>query len=173
MHLSTKFQADNWNHWSVKAVTSSLGPGPSLFWKFQSSMERAKIGVAWLFQIVTCAMLLCIIPLNFRPIAEILKESERSSFGPGQKNYHGKFQSSVERAKIGRAWSFQIAICSTVLCIIPLNFRLIAEILNVLQRERRSGRTEGRADGRADRQTDGVWTLWPTTIPVSADGGRG
>ena len=57
-------------------VMSSLGLGPSLFWKIQSSMESAKIGRAWPFLIETCFMLLCIIPPNYRPIAEILKELE-------------------------------------------------------------------------------------------------
>ena len=47
-----------------------------------------------------------------------------------------------------------------VLCIIPPHFKLIAEILKELERERRLGRTDGR-------------TQWPTIIPVgpmAADG---
>ena len=39
-----------------------------------------------------------------------------------------------------------------LLCIIPPNFRLIAEIFKELERELPSGRTEGRADGRNDRR---------------------
>ena len=46
----------------VKAVTSSLGPGPSLIWKFQSSVQHAKIDWAWQFLRAICFMLLCIIP---------------------------------------------------------------------------------------------------------------
>ena len=45
-----------------------------------------------------------------------------------------------------------------VMCIILPNFRLIAEILKELERERRSGRTEGRADtmtGGNARRADG------------------
>ena len=45
--------------------------------KFQSSMKRAKLVHVWPFSIVICFMVLCITPPNFRPIAEILKESER------------------------------------------------------------------------------------------------
>ena len=74
-HLS-KFQANSWNPWSVRAVTSSLGPGPSLFRKFQSSVEQAKIGWAWPYFIAICSIVLCIIPQNFRLIAEIIKELE-------------------------------------------------------------------------------------------------
>ena len=66
----------------VRAVTSSLGLRPCLSWKFQSFVERDKIGGAWSFLIVICSMLLCIIPLKFRPIAEILKELERWRPGP-------------------------------------------------------------------------------------------
>ena len=95
MHNPTKFQADIWNPKRVRAVTSSLRPGP--------------------------------------------------------KNYRGKFQSSVEHAKIGRAWSFLITICSMVLYIIPPNFRLIAEILKELERD---GQTDGQTGGRPDAMTD-------------------
>ena len=49
VHHPTKFRADSWNPYRVKAVTLSLRPGSSLFWKFQSSVERAKIGRALLF----------------------------------------------------------------------------------------------------------------------------
>ena len=48
-------------------------------------------------------MLLCIIPPYFMPIADILKELERQR-RPSDlvQAYHGKFQSSTERAKIRR-----------------------------------------------------------------------
>ena len=46
----------------VRAVTLSLGPVSSQFWKFQSAVERAKIDWAWPFYIAICFMLLCIIP---------------------------------------------------------------------------------------------------------------
>ena len=52
-----------------------------------------------------------------------------------------------------------------VLCIIPPNFRLIAEILKEFERERRSGRTDGPPAGRSGAMTDGN-TRW-------ADGGQG
>ena len=53
-------------------------------------------------------MLLCIIPPNFRLMPEIFKELERLHRPPDlvKKAYHRKFQSSVEHAKIGRAWPF-------------------------------------------------------------------
>ena len=43
MHDPTKFQANNSNTLRVRAVTFSFGPVPSLFWKFQSAMERTKM----------------------------------------------------------------------------------------------------------------------------------
>ena len=105
------------------------GPGPCLFFKFQSSVERANIDWAWPFYLKICFIILCIIPTKFPADSwnPWRVRAVTSSLKPGQKAYHGKFQSSVERKKIGRAWSFQIAICSVVLCITPTNFRLIAE----------------------------------------------
>ena len=130
VHHPTKFQADSWNPWRVKGAMSSLRPGPSLFWEFESSVERAKIGQAWPFYIAICFMLLCTIPPNFRQIAEILQELERYC-RPSDlaQAYHGKFQSSTKRAKIGQAWPLWLAICFMLLCTIAPNFRLITEIL--------------------------------------------
>ena len=111
-------------------------PGTSLFWKFQSSVERIKIGQAWPFWIVICFMLLCIIPPNVRPIAEILTELERKCHPSDLvQAYHGKFhgKSSMDSAKIGRVWPLKIAICFMLLCIISPNFRLIPEILKDLE----------------------------------------
>ena len=51
-----------------------------------------------------------------------------------------------------------------VLCIIPPNVRLIAEILKELGWERRSERTDGRMDIRAQG---------PTTIPVGPMAAKG
>ena len=45
---------------------------------------------------------------------------------------HSFFFCHVKCAKIGQTWPFSIAIYFMVLCIIPPNFRLIAEILNSL-----------------------------------------
>ena len=59
-----------------------------------------------------------------------------SSFRPGQKNFHGKFKSSVEHAENSRAYPFLWAICSMVLCIILPNFRVIPEILKELEWQR-------------------------------------
>ena len=56
--------------------TSSPGPGASVFWKFQSSVEQAKIGRSWPFWTAMCFMILCINPPDFRPTAEIIKELE-------------------------------------------------------------------------------------------------
>ena len=77
LHHLTKFQVDSRNPERVKAVTSSLGPGPSLFWKFQSSVECAKTGRACPFYTAICFSTMCIIPPNFRPIAKMLKELKR------------------------------------------------------------------------------------------------
>ena len=77
VHHPTKFQANSWKPLRVKAVTSSLGPSPSLFWKFLSSVERVNFCWAGPFYIAICFIILCIIPPNCRPIAEILKEAER------------------------------------------------------------------------------------------------
>ena len=88
MYHPTKFQANNWNTLRLRAVTFSLGPVPSLFWKFQSAVERAKNGWAWPFYIAICFMLLCIIPPNFRLIPAILRVRVviTSSLRPGQKS---------------------------------------------------------------------------------------
>ena len=59
----------------------------------------------------------------------------------------------MEHAKIGLSWPFQIAICSMVLCIIPSNFRLIAEIPKQSERWRQSRNVVG--DGQTDGQTAG------------------
>ena len=78
-----------------------------------------------------------------------------------KKAYHGKFQSSVEHAKIGRAWPYFIAICPMVLCIISPHFRRIADILKALEHTVHSGWTDrqiyGQMDRQTGRQTDG-WT---------------
>ena len=42
---------------------------PSLFWKFQSSVECGKISQACPFLLAICFLVLCIIPPNFRQIA--------------------------------------------------------------------------------------------------------
>ena len=41
-----------------------------------------------------------------------------------------------------------------ILCIIPPNFRLIAIILQELERERSLGRTDGQTDKRTDAMAD-------------------
>ena len=76
VHHLTIFEADRWNA-PRTAVMSSLGLCPSLFWTFQSAVVSAKFGRAQPFLIVICFIILCIIPPNFRPIAEILKASKR------------------------------------------------------------------------------------------------
>ena len=50
VHHPTKFQADSWKHYRVRTETSSLRPGPILSWKFQSSVKRVKIDLAWPFK---------------------------------------------------------------------------------------------------------------------------
>ena len=57
-----------------------------------------------------------------------------------------------------------------VLCIIPPNFRIIAEVIKDLERNRLSGRTDGhrQTEGRTDVRAHGT-----TTIPVSVDGEQG
>ena len=47
--LSMAILSSDLLHGTVRAVTSSLGAGHSLFWKFQSSVECTKIGRAWPF----------------------------------------------------------------------------------------------------------------------------
>ena len=76
-----------------------------------------------------------------------------------------KFQSSVESAKISRAWPFYIAIPFIVLCIIPPNLRPIPKILKGLERQRL-------CLVQTDRRTDGL-AHETTTIPVGAYGGQG
>ena len=49
-----------------------------------------------------------------------------------------------------------------VLCIIPWNFRLIDEILNELERQRRWGRIDGQTGGRME------WRQYPSA-PMAAD----
>ena len=67
--------------------------------------------------------------------------------------------------------NWQIAICSMVLCIIPPNFRLLAEILKELEREHCSGRTDGlmvgQTDGQMARRNDRG--QYPST-PMAAEG---
>ena len=78
-------------------------------------------------------------------------------------------ESSVEHAKIGRAWPYFIAICSMVLCIIPPHFRLIAEILKELEHKGHSEWTNGQTHWQTDRQTDrwtaghNDWRQYPST----------
>ena len=65
-------------------------------------------------------MLLCIIPPNFRPVAEILKESGTSSLRPGP-SISWKISNCHGTRKNGQAWPLWIAICFMLLCIIPPN----------------------------------------------------
>ena len=64
-----------------------------------------------------------------------------------------------------------------VMCIIPPNFRLLAEILKELERERRSGwtdrQTDRRTDGPMDRRTDGPTDAMTDDNTHQADDGRG
>ena len=78
-------------------------------------------------------MLLCILSLNFMPIADILKEIELQS-RPSDlaQAYHGKFPQNAQ--KLTEHGHYVIAICFKLLCIIPPNFRLISEIFKDLER---------------------------------------
>ena len=140
---ATKFQADSWNLLRVKAVTSSLGPGPSLFWKFQSSVERAKFGHFKQRSAAGYCTSSHQITGQYWNLHSV--RAVTSSLRPGQKS--PSWKNSVEHAKIGRSWPWKIAVCPMVPCIISSNFKRIAEILKELERERRSGWTDGQVDG--------------------------
>ena len=92
------------------------------------SSENANVSWVWSFHTVIRVMVNYIMALNFRLWCDFL------NFIFLAQPYHGKFQSSVERPKNGRAWTIQLAICFVVLCIISLNVRPIAEILKELER---------------------------------------
>ena len=76
VHHPIKFQANSWNPSRVRAVTSSLRPGPKTY-HGKSSVEHTKNGRARPFWIVICSMILCITPPNFSLVPEIFKELER------------------------------------------------------------------------------------------------
>ena len=143
--------------WFPHISSSSFRPDPSLSWKFQSSVKRAKVARPWPFYLVIFFIVLSFNPLSFRPIAEILKRARvvAPSLKPGP-SLSRKISKFFRTHKIDRRRPFYIAICLwynfMVLCIIPTNFRPIDAILKELKRQCRSRRT----DGRTDRPTDGL-----------------
>ena len=68
--------------------------------------ENANISRVWPFHTVIRFMVNCIMPPNFRLLCDFF------NFILLAQGYHGKFESSVEHAKIGWAQPFYIAICS-------------------------------------------------------------
>ena len=67
-HHATKFQA------VICKFLNFIWPTP--FMKNSKFCGTPKICRAWPLLVASCFMVLCIISLNFRPIAEFLKESE-------------------------------------------------------------------------------------------------
>ena len=116
---------------------------------FKVPWTAQKNGHVWPFLVAISFKVLCIILRNFRPITEILKRLRAVTLSLGPVfSIFWKFHSAVERAQIDWAWSFYIAIRFMLLCIIPPNFRLIAEIFK-----------EFGTDKRMDAMTD-VNTRW-------------
>ena len=127
LHHATKYQAVMW-------FPQFYLPGQSLSYNISKFRGLHKNWPNMAILVAICFKVLCIILRNFRPITEILKRPRTVTLSLGPvSSLFWKFQSAVERAKIDWAWLFQKTICFMLLCIIPPNFRLIAEILKELR----------------------------------------
>ena len=74
----------------------------------------------------------------------------------------------MEHAKIGRIWPFYIETCFMVLCITPVNFRSVPEILKELRVVMLLFRTDRQTAWQMSSLTHGT-----ITIPIHPNGGQG
>ena len=118
------------------------------------------IGCAWPFQIVIRFLVKCIIPPNFRSQCNVISSHFLTSVTFLVQAYHGKFQSSGERAKIAEHGHFN---CNLLPGNVHHPTKLQADIWDLenftLTSFGTARQTDGQTDGQTDRQQVGL-TAW-------------